>query len=356
MMEVGIGIRPVSERSFTTRGNEEDAMSAIQVTFWGVRGSIPTPLTPIRTTRKIAEAIFALKGGVVPTGSVEEVEAWMKDSLPFNLRSTFGGNTTCVEVRCGDEIIILDMGTGIRELGKVLMPIIFKNHGLKVSVFLSHSHWDHIQGFPFFDPIYLTRELGVHIAFYGGTGWEAELANVLKGQMMAPYFPINLNQLMENGPFMEFNDIFDGKVVQLSDDIRVTCRLLDHPQRTFGFRIEHYRAVLAFCTDNEPRDREVPDMKLVRLAQDADFLIGDCQYYKREYLGEGAPFQRYGWGHSYPEALAAAARKAKVKRIVTFHHDPTHTDQQIAELAEITARESGIEAVAAYEGLVLTAG
>ncbi len=332
-------------------------MPAIQVVFWGVRGSVPTPLTPARTTRKIAEAVFAtLKSGAALTGTVEDVETWMKRTLPFDQYSTFGGNTTCVEVRCGDEVIILDMGTGIRELGKALMPIIFKNRGFKITIFLSHSHWDHIQGFPFFDPIYLPRECGVHMAFYGGTGWEAELSAVLKGQMMSPYFPINLNQLMESGPSMEFNDIFDGKVVELESGVRVTCRLLDHPQRTFGFRIEYKEAKVAFCTDNEPRDREVPDFRLVRLAQDADIVIGDCQFYRREYIGEGMPFQRYGWGHNYPEAFAAALRRAKAKVAVTFHHEPTHTDQQIVELAGIVARESGIETVAAYEGLILTAG
>lgn len=323
-------------------------MSNITVRFHGVRGSISAPLTPKQFEAKVAHAVRRVSEGV------------KLDDLPFHERSTFGGNTTCVEVRAGGHLIILDMGTGLRELGNALMPETLANKGVHGTIFQSHVHWDHIQGVPFWDQLYMSRSLfDNRFVFYGGKDWDKSLEDVLRGQMNPPVYPVNLKQLEKTALRMEFHTVNDGLVVEIPAPeggmIRVTTHNLFHPQDTYGYRIEYGGQVVAFCTDHEPHAAGIP-RQLLALAQGADVFITDCQYTKHEYTGEVGGVQKMGWGHSFPEYIADVARAAKPGLIVTTHHDPKASDAHIVEIASVVSELSGIVTQPAFEGLVVKDG
>lgn len=333
------------------------------VKFWGVRGSVPTPLTPAEVQSK-----------------VEESMRWFLDhgpdsEPPFVVRSTFGGNTTCVEVNCGDQLFILDMGTGVRELGNAQMAEIMRTKTLNGTILQSHVHWDHIQGLPFWKPMYLPRrQFNCKFDFYGGKQWDSQLDLVYRGQMNAPVFPVNLEELEQTAMDMTFRSIYDGwsenflpsrsvrrpdldGILEPDRETReltqVLARKLFHPQETFGYRIMFGRQALAFTTDHEPYAQGLPK-PLLELVNKADVWITDCQYSHDEYIGKAGGPQRMGWGHSFPEYIAAVAKETQPKKIVTTHHDPEASDPHILKLAQQVQELSGIETVPAYEGLALT--
>jgi phosphoribosyl 1,2-cyclic phosphodiesterase len=271
----------------------------ILLRFWGVRGSIPTPGSD---TTKI------------------------------------GGNTSCVEIRCGKKLIILDGGTGLRVLGNALL----KEMPIKASLFFSHMHWDHIQGFPFFAPALAP---GNYFDLYGGKNLNATLAETLSGQMNFPNFPVSLEQMASTIVFHEFHD---GQVVELGDGISVKALSLNHPNGCYGYRIEYKGSKVAYCTDTEHSDEL--DRNVLDLARDSDLFIYDAQYTPEEYLGKVGGSSKVGWGHSTFELGAALAQEAGAKRLVLFHHDPGHNDEKVAEI-ELRCRELFKATDAAREGL-----
>lgn len=314
--------------------------------FWGVRGSVPSPLTPEQVRQKVREGILRSKEG---------------QEIPFEVESTYGGNTTCVEVNCGDHLFILDMGTGVRELGNAQMGEIMKSKKLHGTILQSHVHWDHIQGLPFWKPLYLPRRMfDCKFDFYGGKQWDSQLDLVYRGQMNPPVFPVDLQELEQTSMNMTFKPIFDGWTAEFSDGkgvpgvtpngkIKVLARKLFHPQETFGYRIEYGGKALAFTTDHEPYAGGLPK-PLLELVHRADVWITDCQYSHDEYLGTAGP-QKMGWGHSYPEYIGQVAHEAKPKMVLTTHHDPEASDWHITELADQVESEGKIDTKAAYEGL-----
>jgi len=364
----------------------------MKVKFWGVRGSTPAPITGKQVETKITEATTRFAKDLkdpdylsLPSIPDEgNIKKWVHE-LPFSQRATYGGNTSCVEVRCGDQLLILDMGTGLRGLGNSLMPEMFKTGGVKGTILQSHVHWDHIQGFPFFVPLYMPNaKFGNHFTFYGGKEWDGSLEEVLQGQMDHPVFPVKIAEIQQTGMKMDFHTVHDGfefEVVTGPGEIDrvgnhppvypkavIQCRKLNHPQETFGYRITHYGppkrdasgwapptgpklATIAYCTDHEPYGGSVVHGGLLELAKDADILITDCQYSHDEYCGKSGGVQKMGWGHSYPEYIAEVAKAANCKSVVTFHHDPSSDDVRIEELAAKVEEESGIRTVPAYEGL-----
>jgi phosphoribosyl 1,2-cyclic phosphodiesterase len=270
------------------------------IRFWGVRGSIPTP-----------------GPGTVKTG----------------------GNTSCIEIRCDDKIIILDGGTGLRVLGESLI----KQMPVRAAMFFSHVHWDHIQGFPFFVPALAP---GNHFDLYGGRNVTATLAETLSGQMNFPNFPLTLEQMAAD---MEFHQFDDGQVVDLGDGVTVRALPLNHPNGCYGYRVEFNQKAITYCTDTEHRSS--PDENVLSLAKNADIFIYDCQYTPEEYTGEVGGLPRIGWGHSTFKEGAKLATLAGAKRLVLFHHDPGHDDQKVEEI-EHRCRELFPNADAAREGLV----
>ena len=266
--------------------------ASVRLRFWGVRGSIPSPGPET---------------------------------------SRYGGNTSCATLEFPSansaqppHLFILDAGTGIRALGLSLIKE--KRLPLTTHLFLSHTHWDHIQGFPFFAPAFIP---GNKILVHGGVGSDAELATVLTGQMLHRYFPVSLSELGSEIVF-EHTDGGDyeiaGAAIHVAD--------LHHPGPTVGDSFEIGGRSIAYCTDTEPPGvtpgmdpatiASLPlDPAVLRLARDADVLIHDAQYTDAEYP------PKIGWGHSPLSFVIRTALAARVKRLVLFHHDPLRSDDQL---------------------------
>jgi phosphoribosyl 1,2-cyclic phosphodiesterase len=278
-------------------------LAGIRVKFWGVRGSVPVP-------------------GAHTSG--------------------IGGNTSCVEVRCGDELLVFDGGTGLRLLGKSLaaqMP-------LTLHLFFSHVHWDHIQGFPFFGPAFVPGNI---IHMYGGAQVAGRVESAMVGQMESPSFPVHLEQLPAT---LRFHDLHAGDVVELEGGTRVRCAAGNHPGGVLAYRVEHGGRSVVYMTDHEPEDGQQPE-PMVDLCRGADLLIYDCMYTPEEYCGAKDGVSRVGWGHSTFEVGAALAREAGVAELLLYHHDPDQSDREVADKVERTQKLFA-SSRAAYEGLEIT--
>ncbi|HLP08810.1 MAG TPA: response regulator [Opitutaceae bacterium] len=295
------------------------------VRFWGVRGSIATP-------------------------GAETVR--------------YGGNTTCVEVRVGNEIIILDAGTGIRPLGERLRRE-FAERPLKVAILLSHTHWDHIQGLPFFGP---SHDRGNSITVLGYEGAKQSLLKTLAAQMDSAVFPIGMDQLAANVVVRELHEL-DFRAGR----VPVQATFMNHPGVTLGYRLGTPGGGVVFMPDTEimpyPRARPAraeptPDADterfnayknqlLAEFAHGAELLICDAQYTAEEYE------RRVGWGHSCIDDTVRLALQAKAKCLVLFHHDPTHDDgmidSMVAHARRLAAAEgAALQIEAAAEGMEIT--
>jgi phosphoribosyl 1,2-cyclic phosphodiesterase len=269
----------------------------MRIKFWGVRGSTPTP-------------------------------------QPENMR--YGGNTSCVEVRFGDNIYIFDCGTGFRVLGQQLQSE-FGDRPVSAHVFVSHFHWDHIQGMPFFRPLYANPE---NRFVFQCSSRTRSLKQVLADQMAAPYFPVDIGQMQAR---RDFHDIESGRVI-IEDGVQLQTAWLNHPQGCMGFRLETKDGTLVYATDNEPGDAQF-DKAVRKLAEGADVLIYDAQYLPEEYAA-----RRRGWGHSHWREAVNVVMESGAKELVLFHHDPDHTDAVIDKVVH-EARNYYPKVRAASEGM-----
>jgi phosphoribosyl 1,2-cyclic phosphodiesterase len=270
------------------------------VRFWGVRGSLASP-------------------------------------GPRTLRT--GGNTSCVQVSCGGEEIIFDLGTGLRPLGDALL----KRGPVRANIFVSHYHWDHIAGLPFFAPAYDPHsELVIH----GATRRGRDVRQILSGQMIDPYFPVDLGVLNARLRFVSLND--EG-LAHVGERVTVRAVELNHPGGSLGFRLECGSRSFVYATDFEHGTGA--DDRLVALASGADLMVFDAQYTPAEYEGNGVPSKR-GWGHSTYVVGAELARRAKVKKLALFHHAPDRDDKAIGQLA-LKARKLHPGTFAAREGMTI---
>jgi phosphoribosyl 1,2-cyclic phosphodiesterase len=307
------------------------------VTLWGVRGSIPCP-------------------------------------GPSTVR--YGGNTLCLEVRYGPQnrLVIVDAGSGIRPLGVELMKTDFPKGPIDAKILFSHTHWDHISGFPFFTPVFLpTTKLGI----YGPVTFEEDsLESVIGGQMQYRYFPVTMAELAAQMTYQRLQET----TLEFEDDLLVKTKYLNHPITCLGYRFEHGGKVIVTLFDHEPfrnlfpTDPADPDFdqavfeegeraareenrRIEAFMAGADVVLHDAQYTQKEYL-KG----RKGWGHSSMEWAINAASRSAVKKLVLIHHDPERTDEQIDELqrtyrqaiaARTPAGASPLDVVFAKEGMTL---
>jgi len=264
----------------------------------------------------------------------------------------YGGNTSCVEVRSSrGTLVVLDCGTGAHGLGQMLARTSAPSRG---HLLIGHTHWDHIQGFPFFAPLFDARDEW-HV--YGPRGVGSSLRESLSGQMQYAYFPVALKEL---GATLHYHDLVEGTLDV--GDIRVTTQYLHHPALTLGFRLEADGVTVVYSTDHEPHtthaaegSRDPPsseDRRHARFLSNADLVIHDAQYTAAEYAA------KRGWGHSTVEYAVDTALAAKARRLALYHHDPTRNDDAVDALTEF-AREraasagSGLDVFAAAEGLVV---
>lgn len=262
---------------------------SIRLRFWGVRGSVPSP-------------------------GPDTAE--------------FGGNTACVEVSCGEDVLVLDGGTGLRRLGDDLL----RRQGGQVhaSLLFSHVHWDHIQGLPFFAPLYRP---GTSLTLYGAPKDES-LEDALTRQMHSPNFPVSLGAVPAT---LSFAPVVVGEEFEIGR-FRVTSTALNHPAGCIAYRVEALGRSVVYATDTEPLGPNQLDEGLVELARDADILIHDAQYTTEEYRGDDG-ISRRGWGHSTWQDAARVARAAKVGKLILFHHDPSRDDDELAALEQAARAE-----------------
>lgn len=287
------------------------------VKFWGTRGSIPTP--------------------------------------GFRTRK-YGGNTSCIELRVDGTLFICDGGTGLRELGADLM----KRDGgpIVAHMFFSHPHWDHIQGFPFFQPAY-QKDNTFYI--YGTRRGDRRIFGLLSGQMRSDYFPVSFSEL---GAIIVASDLEEREGV--IDDVTIQAFEQHHPGTSFAFSFEKTGRKVVYATDNEvdltllnaeevladdAALRRVPDAYL-DLIRGADLLIADGQYSDHEYPA------KQGWGHARATTIVDAAVQAGVRQLAIYHHDPMHSDDDVDALIDVCrrralARGSKLSVFGAREGLEL---
>jgi phosphoribosyl 1,2-cyclic phosphodiesterase len=307
----------------------------MKVRFWGVRGSIP---------------------------------------VPGRATNRYGGNTSCVEVRPRNAApIIIDAGTGLRRLGKSLMEEAFGDGRGKAAILISHTHWDHVQGMPFFSPLY---RAGNEIDIFARQR-DLHLEAVFSAQNRAPYFPVPLSAMQAE---IRFHELIEGTRFEIGN-ATVSCTRLNHPWIAMAYRIDVDGAAVVYCADTAPftdvlfgkeflhkapsLDEPLPPAVaaelarmragVIGLAKNADLLIYDTQFTKEEY-------RRFPhWGHSHPDDAIAIAREAGAKRLCLFHHAPMRSDDEndriLAQYREVVrAQGDRFELVSAYEGLEITLG
>lgn len=249
----------------------------MRVRFWGTRGTRPTP---------------------------------GKGTLRY------GGNTACVEVRTADDkLIILDSGSGIAELGNVLRGPV------DACLLISHTHWDHIQGFPFFAPNFVP---GSKLTVIGPRGSMKSLQSAFADQMDPVYFPLTMDQMPVE---LEFKEMLPGETFEAAG-ARITPHALRHPINTFGYRVEENGSCFVYATDHEPFENTREQDDYTKWCGEADLLAHDAQYSSEEYS------QRIGWGHSSFDYALMVARDAGAKQLAFFHHEPLHADHQIDAMVE----------------------
>jgi anti-anti-sigma factor len=319
----------------------------VRVKFWGVRGSIPTPLSTEQLQEKLFRALTAAKN--LHTDDPAEVRAFIA-SLPRAVQSVVGGNTTCVEVNSGDDLIIIDGGTGIRQLGYSLMAHEFGRGQGVAHIFLTHAHWDHLQGLPFFNPAFVP---GNKIIFYA---INRDPREYLEHQQVSPtYFPISVSQMPAE---MSFVQLREGEAVQIGR-CTVTSLALYHPGTAYAYRFDDGESVFVFASDGEYKTLNDEGLRhFVDFFQAADALVFDCQYSLRDVL-----LSKSDWGHSSAMIGVEIAERANVKKLITTHYDAPDTDDQIYSVAEsarryaeITPTPGKVEVIVGTEGLELFLG
>ncbi len=316
-------LEPVAGKAHPARAREQSSgtISRMVLRFWGVRGSIPTP-------------------------------------GPSTVQ--YGGNTSCVEIRAGEQIIILDAGTGLRLLGRELSAE-FGEQPLELTLLLTHTHWDHIQGLPFFLPVYQPQN---RLRILGYEGARPGLEQVLTSQMESPYFPIDLREVPANIHVEELKELqFEV------GPFKVDACFAYHPGICVGYKLSAVAGAIAFFPDNELRHAgheaveaartgallefaRQENQKLIEFLRDTDVLIMDAQYDSEEYRSH------IGWGHGCVDEVVELAVQARVKQLFLYHHDPDHDDAKITWMTEharrlAAARGTDLRVDAAREGLVM---
>lgn len=304
----------------------------MEVVFYGVRGSLPAPCTGEEVELQLASALYQASQSGATFSSPEDARRWLAANTPFPRRSYYGGDTTCILITCGERRLVIDAGSGMRRLGRDLMPEVLRTGGLNLDILFTHVHLDHIIGLPFFSPLFAPKtQFSVNLTMYGGVSWQGDLQKVIAATLSPPLFPVDLDQLRNEAASVEYNTIYDGMVIELGD-IRATSRRLHHPNETYGWRIEFAGKTFVIATDTEPYAG--PDPVLEELARGADLLYVDAQYDRAQYVGNYDGVPRLGWGHGYAEWCGQYAREAEARVAVTGHHDPAASNERIYELGQ----------------------
>jgi len=283
----------------------------ISVQFFGVRGSTPTPPVNHEIESKIEHAL--LKACTAQLRDPAGIAAFMATLAPWE-KGLIGGNTSCVYVRINGKHIIFDAGSGIRRLGDLLMRQEFGEGKGEVHIFMSHTHWDHIQGFPFFTPAFIS---GNTIIFYGPHN---TLEQRISNQQEDEYFPVPFSALSAN---IDFIQLRKGESFNL-DGITISNQMLNHPGGSFGYRLDFNGKSVVYATDSEYKNVDLTKLASIQqFFHETDLLIFDAQYTLAESI------EKENWGHSTSIRGVDIALSAAIKHLVLFHHDPNYSDSKL---------------------------
>lgn len=314
----------------------------MRIKLWGVRGSYASAVDYHTIENKIRQVLtLATPGDIISPDRIED----FIERLPFSLKGTFGGNTTCVEIMTDDkELLIIDGGTGLTALGNALMKNERWRTGSKIHHFFTHTHWDHIQGVMFFGPFFVPEN---HVTFYSSF---EDIMDRLRYQTPPTHFPITFDDLPIQKDFIHISEKESHAVAGLE----VNSMPVRHPGGTYSYKFTQKDGKkFIFCSDAEFNIDVMDDIvTYIEYFKDADVLVFDTQYTFEESL------QKIDWGHSSASIATDIAVKSNVKKLILFHHDPSYDDDKMDALTMIAlkykdmmAPNHPLEIVAAYEGL-----
>ncbi|MBL8018620.1 MAG: MBL fold metallo-hydrolase [Leptospirales bacterium] len=315
----------------------------MKVKFWGVRGSIGSPVKGHSIREKVRRILqYASPADILDDDAIER----FVKALPFSLLQTYGGNTTCLEIRSAqNDLIIVDAGTGIRELGMKMLAEGFLQGKGECDMVFTHTHWDHIQGLPFFAPFYVPgNKFHIHAI-------SENIEDRLKYQHSARHFPVGFNEMQATRDFIQHPENEEWKIKGL----KVRTKGMRHPGNSYSYRFEEDGRSIIFGSDAEFKLEDMDRIdEYMDYFHNADVLIFDTQYTFEEQL------QKIDWGHSSASIATDIALRAGVKKLVLFHHDPSYDDEKLDEVylralryREMMDKQSHLEIVMAYEGLEL---
>jgi phosphoribosyl 1,2-cyclic phosphodiesterase len=313
-----------------------------RIRFWGTRGSLPVSLTAAGVRRKLVAALRGASGRVF--GSDGEIDEYL-DGLGFAVTGTYGGHSPCVELETGGpEYVLCDLGSGLRPFGQAAIARHGPGSPQTYHIFVSHVHWDHIMGLPFFTPAYIP---GNRVRFYGCHPW---LEAALKRQQDNPSFPVDFSYLRAD---IEFTLLEPGKRYDIAG-MSVTAKLQRHAGDSYGYRFESNGKVVVYTTDSEHKLTEATETAgIVEFFNKADVVIFDAMYSLAE-----ATTVKADWGHSSNVVGVELCQLAEVRHLCLFHHEPANDDEAISRvlaetrrLEEITRTRAPMVVSAAYDGM-----
>lgn len=316
------------------------------IRFWGTRGSIPVAMTSAEVQRKLVAALVRAAGRGLDTR--EKAQAFVAGELDFTVSHTFGGNSSCVQMAARDAsgdapYVLCDLGSGARVFANQLLAA-RGPAGHAFHVFMSHVHWDHIMGFPFFMPAYIP---GNQIHIYG---CHATLEEAFRRQNAAPSFPVDFSRM---GAAIEFTRLEPGRVYEIAG-FRVRAMRQHHGGDSYGYRFERAGKAVIYSTDSEHKQDDPAEIQaFVEFFRDADLVIFDAQYSLADSISV-----KEDWGHSSNVVGVELCQLARAKRLCMYHHEPMFDDERIASilaetvrLEEITRGDHRVEISAAYDGM-----
>ena len=314
----------------------------MKIQYYGVRGSLPTPPLPEEIETKLKRFFVGiLKSKKYRGMKLGEAMAHM----PFHALSTYGGNTPCVYVRIGNDHVIFDGGSGVRVLGHDLMKEAFSKGKGSARMFFSHTHWDHVQGLPFFTPLFIP---GNKFEFYSCF---PDLEERLRYQHDERFFPINMDYMQSKKKFIQLHadETYDFKTYS------IRALKQNHPGGSFAYRLEADGKTFVYSSDVEFNDKNYDQLhQAIDFFKDADVLTFDSQYTLDEALS------KIDWGHSSIQIGIDIAYSANIGKVVLFHYDPTYSDEKISDIVRIGISyknklypKSKMQIIPAHEGLLI---
>jgi phosphoribosyl 1,2-cyclic phosphodiesterase len=309
------------------------------IRFWGSRGSLPSPLNYRAVRTKIRAAILAARDHQLDGD--EAIDAFIDETLPFSIRGTYGGNTSCTEiVTGGDEYVLCDVGSGAREFGNSVLAKFGPAKKNRFNIFMSHLHWDHVMGFPFFTPSYIPGNvIRIH-------GCHKNMREAFERQQTNPSFPVDFRTL---GATIEFVELEPDRPYEI-DGLSVRAIAQRHGGDSYGYRFSKDGKTMVYSTDSEHKYDALDDSyAFIEFFRNADLLIFDAQYSLADQVSV-----KEDWGHSSNMIAVELAQLAGVKHLVMYHHEPVNDDQALEKIVAETRRYEEISRSPQKPALIVT--